>query len=833
MDGALLGACRRHIGGVEILAVLGHRAAHALPVQVQIAVSADADLGTVGAGQVIVAGELPVGVQNRVVHAHPDHGVGALLQGVTGTHRRGPVLGKHICGGHPVAPGIALAGGGGLSAAVQTVGHLGQTAGLGKPCVLQAVMDRGHHLLEHLGRRVTGGRHPGRGLKAHPHRGGVVGGVAHKPAVVLGVGGTGLAGHRHAADPGLIAASAADHVGEHIVHIVGGGVLDGLLLLPGVVQEHIAVGVLHPGEGAGLPVHAVVGEGGKGGGHIPGADAQGQAAQGQGGDGDVADRLAADGLLADQGQVEPLGPVLKALGGGHQVGQHPHRHGVEGVLHRRVDGDLSPVAPIHVHRPGASAQHLIGVVGDHRDGADQPHIHGGGVHGQGLDGGAGLALGVGSQVEAPVELLLPDAAHDGGNVSRLVVNDGDGGLEPLAAGGVVVQIRLVLVNGFRLGLDIWVNAGVNPQAALGEHQADHLVRVVILLLQGLPHIGNHRLLVPGVDLSGLRGIIFGLAGVDAHKVKLLGHRLVVLLLGDIALVQHLVEDQLLAVLVPLHRGPHLPLAVGHPGQGVGAVLGGVVGDADEAGALGQGQLGHRLAEVLLRRGPHALTAGAQGADVQVVQQNGVLAVGLVHIQGGEDLLDLSGHRHLVLLGEVFDGLLGDGGAALDVAAGEHAHHRLGSAPPVHAVVGVEPAVLDGHRRVLQILGDLLKIHPLRAGVAEDLAQLLVLPAVILVVHDAVLVEGEVVHVHLGLGQDVVADVDRREAAHNGPRSDGHQQNGTDHPQSRAPRAPLPALFAPAGLRGAAAGTAAAAGPGFVLGRIGRIISFRHRIYLRT
>src|SRR5699024_6904969 len=82
VDGALLGACRRHIGGVEILAVLGHRAAHALPFQVQIAVSADADLGTVGAGQVIVAGELPVGVQNRVVHAHPDHGVGALLQGV-------------------------------------------------------------------------------------------------------------------------------------------------------------------------------------------------------------------------------------------------------------------------------------------------------------------------------------------------------------------------------------------------------------------------------------------------------------------------------------------------------------------------------------------------------------------------------------------------------------------------------------------------------------------------------------------------------------------------------------------------------------------------------
>ena len=364
---------------------------------------------------------------------------------------------------------------------------------------------------------------------------------------------------------------------------------------------------------------------------------------------------------------------------------------------------------------------------------------------------------------------------------------------------MVVQIGLVLVDGFRLGLDIRVNAGVDPQAALGEHQVDYRVRVAILLFQGIPHVGDHRLLVPGVDLSGLCGGIPGLVGVDAHKVELLGHRLVVLLLGDIALIQHLMEDQLLAVLVPLHRGPHLPLAVGHPGQGVGAVLGGVVGDADEAGALGQGQLRHGLSKILLRRGAHALTAGAQGDDIQIVQQDGVLAVGLVHIQGPEDLGDLPLDCHVIFICEVFDELLGDGGAALDISAGEHAHHRLGGAPPVHAVVGVEPAVLDGHRRVLQILGDLLKIHPLRAGVAEDLAQLLVLPAVILVVHDAVLVEGEVVHVHLGLGQDVVADVDRRKTAHNGPRSDGHQQNGANHPHGGAPRAPLPALFAPAGL----------------------------------
>ena len=56
--------------------------------------------------------------------------------------------------------------------------------------------------------------------------------------------------------------------------------------------------------------------------------------------------------------------------------------------------------------------------------------------------------------------------------------------------------------------------------------------------QGPAHVGDHRLLVPGVNLS------LGLLSLGPDKAQLLGHRLVVLRAGDLALVQHLVEHHL-------------------------------------------------------------------------------------------------------------------------------------------------------------------------------------------------------------------------------------------------------------------------------------------------
>ena len=532
--------------------------------------------------------------------------------------------------------------------------------------------------------------------------------------------------------------------------------------------------------------------------------------------------------------MELLGGKVKGACGGDHIGQHPHRHGVVGVCQSLTHGHLAAVHAVHVDRPGLAVHNLIGVIGHHGNGADKSHLNGGGVDGQGLDGRTGLALGIGGQVIAAVDGLFSQPSGQGHNVPRLVVDDGNGGLQLLARlfGGVVQGVG-VLIDGLHLGLDLRVHTGVDLQAAAGEHLADILVGVAGLLLQIVHHVGDDLLLVPGVDV----GIGLAVAGIGAHKDQLLGHGFVILRLGDLLLLEHLAQDDLLAVLVPLLAVPQLALGVFHPGGGVGAVLGGVVGDGNKAGALGQGQIGGGLAEILFGGRSHALTAAAQGDDVEVELQNDILIILGVHIQRPEDLGDLTLDGGLVVIGQVFDELLGDGGAALDVSAGEHAEHRLGGAPPVHAVVGPEPPVLNGHGGVFQILGHVLVVHPLRAGDAEHLAKLLVLSGVlVLIVHDAVFVQGEAVQVHVGVGQDHIDDIHRSEAAHDGAGGHKDEQQGADGSQSTA--APL---FLGRSAPGRAAGTGAGAaagmgsGPGTGLpvpGGTGRIILFRHLSYLR-
>ncbi len=63
----------------------------------------------------------------------------------------------------------------------------------------------------------------------------------------------------------------------------------------------------------------------------------------------------------------------------------------------------------------------------------------------------------------------------------------------------------------------------------------------------------------------------------------------------------------------------------------------------------------------------------------------------------------------------------------------------------------EAPVLDGDGCVLQILRDLLILHPLGADGGEHLSQLLVLAAVIRIVHHTVFSQREVPQVQRGVG----------------------------------------------------------------------------------
>ncbi len=319
--------------------------------------------------------------------------------------------------------------------------------------------------------------------------------------------------------------------------------------------------------------------------------------------------------------------------------------------------------------------------------------------------------------------------------------------------------------------------------------ADRLVRIV--------RIGGRVLLVPG-EHQGL-----GDGGVPL-RLRDIGHRPDLLVhLG------HLRQDGLLPGLVELSVGPHRAAVIGvlrpavltHvvPGEGVelalrvlalvahhvhhavGRVEGRVVGDAGQAGTLGQGELGDILPEVVFGGGLHAVAAVAQIDIVQVGLQNLLFLIVVFQLQGGENLQNLSGDGDVVVFREIFNQLLGDGGAALDVVPGKHIDEAGSRALPVHPLVGPEALVLDGHNGVDQVLRDVLIGHNLPVFGAHQGLQLHQLPGVfVLVIDHRIFVHGVRGQVQIGLGHHHCFHIDRRIADQKRPGDNAHQQQGAKH-----------------------------------------------------
>ena len=227
-------------------------------------------------------------------------------------------------------------------------------AGIGKITVFQSLMQGFHDLVPHSDGRVG----PGIGqddllrlVVAAPDNGGIVGRVAGKPAGLVVVGGTCLAGDGHVAHIGRRAGAVGDNVSEHIIHIEAGLFADGGVALLGVVEDYIAVGVDNLGVGPGLTENAVVGEGGIGLGHFPHRQAVGQLTQAKGRVGDVGIVLSADLHIVDQGgNAQLLGQKIIAVLQAQQV-QGLDRHGVDRAGNGAQNGAVARVAAGVVFRP--------------------------------------------------------------------------------------------------------------------------------------------------------------------------------------------------------------------------------------------------------------------------------------------------------------------------------------------------------------------------------------------------------------------------------------------------------------------------------------------------
>ena len=669
-------------------------------------------------------------------------------------------------------------------------------------------MDGAHDLAEHSGAGVAAGHDALVVLIARPHSAAVIGRIAHEVTVLVAVGRTGLTGDVHTAELCLVAGTVQGGLLQQMVDDSRRGVLHGHGGLGLVLQHHVAVGVLHADEGTGLGVHALVDEGGVGRGHLLGGDALFKAAQSH----------VAHLLGVGVGQVLEAQLVhQEVVGIADAVGQvRPHGTGVQGLGDGGVQRRQALIAPVGVAGPDlAVEQH--GIVIDDRRAVDGAVIQCRGVGGHRLDGRTALP-GVHSPVPAAVHHLFTGTADHSHHIAVGGIHDGQGDLQlilHLLTGGVGIaagigDILQIIAHILRDLLILGILGGVDLVAPAVDHVDSLVVGGDLLALavdlfgdaqllhQRLGHIGDHGIGEPGVaalDGGGAvirrgGGIVAGIGGilrvrlgdgtVAAHilagdgkavgKLDILGHGGVILFLVDLALREHLAEDGQLA----------LPVVLAGPGADEGIVHGGVVGDAHHAGALGQRQLGHILAKIHPRRRHHA---GATLAEVDLVQvgfKDLVLLVALFQLQCAVDLRDLALDRHLIVAGDVLHQLLGDGGAALHVLAEQGVQNGAGGTLPVHAVVLFKPLVLNGHRCILKVLGNVLQVHPDAVFVhVQRLVHDPLLGVGVLVIQLGGDLGLEFVQIDLHLAAHGAVDIRHEDTGEDGRRKHEHQQQRAD------------------------------------------------------
>ena len=549
--------------------------------------------------------------------------------------------------------------------------------------------------------------------------------AAHKSQVVAAISGTGLGKHIHANAGHDVHSRTNAYIGipgdrqvQQLVH--NGGVLLGhhpfSRVVP-VVQDHVALVVLHIGVGIGLIVQAAVGKHCKPCGHFLHGHAVGLAAQSHGGQ-------AVGVIFRKAGKVQFLSqPLVAGLRG--QLPGKPSRRCVlrnhNGVVHIQV----AQILPGHVLGTflGGTLPKVIGnrAVVEHRAVGDGAGLQPQGVHTQRLDGRAGLPAGLGGAVFQQHALPLIAAAHNGDHTSRIGIHDEKACLDIFIFRHAIPREEHLL----QIILNLRIHGGVNLQAGVVDHIHRNIVGIPIGGLQVLHNLVEHGvdIPVPGIEVL-LLFHTFGFLhfpAAEGHGVQL-GQGLVVLLFrdgGNLAL-QVRGDHQLIVAFVSIGQVPHpvqhrtCPVfSLFREHQGV--VLGGVLGDAGNQSALGQGTLCNALSEVGLGCRLYPFVLSAVVHHVEIGLQNLLLGVLLLHIQSGKDLSNLTQNTHLVFLGDVLDKLLGQGGTA-PAASGKQLDHSARRIPPVHAFMLAEPVVLNGNLRCLHIGRDVAQRDPLSVGV---------------------------------------------------------------------------------------------------------------------
>ena len=211
--------------------------------------------------------------------------------------------------------------------------------------------------------------------------------------------------------------------------------------------------------------------------------------------------------------------------------------------------------------------------------------------------------------------------------------------------------------------------------------------------------------------QGGQAVRRGLNFLARSQLDLIVDPFLILALGQHARVEHLTQDVVAPLLVFLHAGSPAVILVWIFAQRI--IAGRSVGDGDQGRGFRDIQLADVLVKIELGRTLDAVALIGKESDVEVGLQNLLFAVVLFELERGENLLDLSFRGDLVVAGQVFDDLLGDGGTALDTGgAAEIAQRGADGSQPVHTVVLPEALVLRRDGDVDERLRDLAVADPL-------------------------------------------------------------------------------------------------------------------------
>ena len=497
---------------------------------------------------------------------------------------------------------------------------------------------------------------------AAPDNGGVIRGIACKPAGLVIAGGAGFARNGNIALVGSAAGTVGDSPLQHIVDIEIRFCADGSVAFLRIVKNHISLRIDDLCIGSCLAENAAVGEGGIGLRHFANGQTVSQLTQRKGSVGNIGIMLSADFQILNQS------------GNSHFLRQE-----VVAVLR------TEPVKGFHgyrIERTGQTAQNrtrtavasgvVLGPVvvkrGVFQNGArrDNTGFQSGSVNSNRLNGGADRQLALCCTVQGKASFLFSDTAGHTDDIAGSVIDQDDCRLKLLGADGSgnVAGIFVDTVdNGLCFGVDGAVDAVAAGEKLLhGRIFADIVFfakTVDYITVDGIHKIGVGVVVIYRIVLSAAVGTVIGivlLMIIAARPIKTAGAaskgffiiaavveqhflrngKIIIAVAADITLIVHFHQDGKLTFAVVLRVDIRI-------------IERRIVGNGNDTGTFGGGQLADILAEVDLRSALHAVAALAEIDGVQIPFHNLVFGIMLLNGQCAEDLLHLTVDGDIILL----------------------------------------------------------------------------------------------------------------------------------------------------------------------------------------